>query len=616
MVTVPDLIRDRLETAPDAVAVSGQGGELTYRELHRRVDDLAAVLREWGVGPEVPVGLCMERTTGMVVALLAVWAAGGAYVPLDPAFPEDRLRLMRQDAGIGLVLTQAGVDRRLLAGVPRILVLAPDGTAPTVRRGAPRGPRGDLAYVMYTSGSTGRPKGVEVPRRAVQNLLGSFAERLKLTPEDRWLAVTTLSFDISVLELLLPLACGARVVVASAGQAADGQRLRALAVAERITALQATPATWRILLEAGGVPETIRTRLCGGEALPRDLADALLAPGTSLWNVYGPTETTVWSTAGIVAPAPARIVLGEPISETSLYLLGDDGLPVADGEAGELHIGGAGVARGYRGMPALTAARFLPDPFAAGSGTRMYATGDLVRRTPDGRLEYLGRADSQVKVRGFRIELEEIETVLRSVEWVRQAAVGVHPGPDGLPTLVAYLAAAEGAVPEGAWEALRTRLRASLPEYMVPARLVTLDALPLTPNGKLDRAALPAPDRAWASTAPYRAPSSSVEDELAAMWEEVLGIERPVGVDDDFFELGGHSLTAAQIIARVQSRFGVAVPLVALFEHPTVAGLARQLDRLDDDDLDLVEIAALRERLDGLDAEELAAIFDELGPGA
>ncbi|GAA0820311.1 non-ribosomal peptide synthetase [Streptosporangium amethystogenes subsp. fukuiense] len=613
--TVPELIRDRLETTPDAVAVSGQGGELTYRELHRRVDDLAALLREWGVGPEVPVGLCMERTTGMVVAVLAVWAAGGAYVPLDPAFPEDRLRLMREDAGIGLVLTQAGVDRRLLAGVPRILVLAPDGTAPTARRGTPRGPRGDLAYVMYTSGSTGRPKGVEVPRRAVQNLLGAFAERLKLTPEDRWLAVTTLSFDISVLELLLPLACGARVVVASASQAADGRELRALAVAERITALQATPATWRILLEAGGVPETIRTRLCGGEALPRDLADALLAPGTSLWNVYGPTETTVWSTAGIVAPAPARVVLGEPISETSLYILADDGLPVADGEAGELHIGGAGVARGYRGMPALTAARFLPDPFAAGSGTRMYATGDLVRRTPDGRLEYLGRADGQVKVRGFRIELEEIETVLRSVEWVRQAAVGVHRGADGLPTLVAYLAGTEGAAPEGAWEALRTRLGASLPEYMVPAHLVTLDALPLTPNGKLDRAALPAPDRARASTTPYRAPSSAAEDELAAMWEEVLGIERPVGVDDDFFELGGHSLTAAQIIARVWSRFGVAVPLVAFFEHPTVAGLARQLDRLDDD-LDLVEIAALRERLDGLGAEELAALFDELGPGA
>ncbi|MEV0756288.1 non-ribosomal peptide synthetase [Streptosporangium sp. NPDC050280] len=700
MVTTLEPTREPLETTSDAVAVSGPGGTLTYRELYRRVDDLAAVLRGQGVGPEAPVGLCMERTTGMVVAVLAVWAAQGAYVPLDPAFPEERLRLMREDAGIELVLTQAGVDRRLLADVPRTLLLTPDGavsapsrftpdgtsdgavsppsrfthddavssasrlapdgvvaavprlvpggtvpplpalvpdgatlpgpdgsdsqplplvpgdgTAPAHRRDIPGGPGGGLAYVIYTSGSTGRPKGVEVPRRAVENLLGAFSGRLGLTPEDRWLAVTTLSFDISVLELLLPLACGARIVVASAREAADGAALRALAVAEGITVLQATPATWRILLEAGGVPETIRTRLCGGEALPRDLADALLAPGTSLWNVYGPTETTVWSTAGTVAPSPAGIGLGEPISETSLYVLDDGGLPVADGEAGELHIGGDGVARGYRGMPALTAARFLPDPFTSRPGARMYATGDLVRRAPDGRLEYLGRADRQVKIRGFRIELDEIETVLRSADQVRQAAVGACEGPDGLPALVAYVVPAAGSATAGLWEALRDRLRSSLPDYMVPAQLVTLDALPLTPNGKLDRAALPVPGGAPVRTVPYRAPSTAAEDELAAIWAEVLGIDEPIGADDDFFELGGHSLMAAQIIARVQARFGAAVPLPALFEDPTVAGLARQLDRLDDD-LDLAEVAALRERLDGLDSEELAAIFDELAPGA
>ncbi|GAA3026722.1 non-ribosomal peptide synthetase [Streptosporangium longisporum] len=629
--------------APDAVAVSGPGGELTYRELSRRVGDLAAVLRERGVGPETPVGLCMERTTGMVVALLAVWAAGGAYVPLDPAFPEDRLALMREDAGIGLVLTQPGVDRRLLAGVPDVLSLtaggevppAPGGTSasgaalpssglPVSDLSAPglpvpglSGPAGSgLAYVLYTSGSTGRPKGVEVPGRAVANLLASFADRLGLLPEDRWLAVTTLSFDISVLELLLPLACGARVVVASAEQAADGPALRALAVAERITVMQATPATWRILLEAGGVPETVRLRLCGGEALPRDLADALLAPGADLWNVYGPTETTVWSTAGTVEPSPAGIDLGGPIAETFLYVLDERGLPVPDGEAGELHIGGDGLARGYRGMPGPTAARFLPDPFAGRPGARMYATGDLVRNAPDGRLEYLGRADRQVKIRGFRVELGEIETVMHSVERVRRAAAGVCDGPDGLPRLVAYVVPAWPPAPEGLWETLRDRLRASLPEYMVPAHLVTLDALPLTPNGKLDRAALPAPDWTASPATPYRAPSTPAEDELATMWAEVLGVDRPIGVDDDFFELGGHSLTAAQIIARVQSRFGAAVPIVALFENPTVAGLARCLDDLDDDDLDLSEIAALRDQLDGLDADELAAIFDELAPGS
>ncbi|GGL27349.1 non-ribosomal peptide synthetase [Planomonospora parontospora] len=638
--TTLELTRRRRDLTPDEVAVSGPGGELTHRELHERVDALAAVLRERGVGPEVPVGICMERTVGMVVAVLAVWAAGGAYVPLDPAFPADRLRLMREDAGAGLVLTQDGVEARLPGGTPRTLVLAPDGTLPGARPApggppAPDGPTGDLAYLIYTSGSTGRPKGVAVPHGAVANLIGSFASLLELTPADRWLAVTTLSFDISVLELLLPLTCGARLVVAPADRAADGPALRALAAEERITVMQATPATWRILLEAGGVPETVRTRLCGGEALPRDLADALGSGGARLWNVYGPTETTVWSTAGPVPPSPAPVDLGGPIADTALYLLDAGGDPVAEGETGELHIGGAGVARGYHGLPALTAARFLPDPFSGRPGARMYATGDLARIGAAGRLEYLGRADQQVKIRGFRIELGEIETALRAAGEVRQAAVAVREGPDGLPRLVAYVVPAGGPSgpgdpgdpgdpggPEGAgglWPVLRARLRAGLPEYMVPAHLVVLDRLPLTPNGKLDRAALPHPDWTRVAGTPYRAPSTPEEKELAAMWTDVLGLAEPVGVDDDFFELGGHSLTAAQIIARVRTMFGVAVPIVALFENPTVAGLARELDRAGDgmdDGPDLMDMAALREQLDGLSAEELAALFDELAPGA
>ncbi|MBO3751359.1 non-ribosomal peptide synthetase [Streptosporangiaceae bacterium NEAU-GS5] len=579
-----ELIRRWRAATPDAVAVTGSDGELTYDALLRRVDALAARLRGLGVGPEVPVGISMERTTGMLVALLAVWAAGGAYVPLDPAFPAERLRLMREDAGIDLVLT---------------------GADPPAVPCVETGPAGDLAYIMYTSGSTGRPKGVEVPQRAVTNLLRSFGALLGLRPGDAWLAVTTLSFDISVLELLLPLTCGARVVIASTAEASDGPALRARAVAEGVAFMQATPATWRILLESGGVPKEITTRLSGGEALPRDLADALLADGALLWNVYGPTETTVWSTAGPVGAEP--IHLGKPIAATTLYLLGPDGRPVAPGEEGELHIGGAGVARGYHGLPAMTASRFLPDPFSGVSGARMYATGDLTRHTADGTLEYLGRADQQVKIRGFRIELGEVETALRASDGVRQAAATVCPGPDGQPQLVAYVVGhTVGAPPPD-----RAALRARLPEYMIPSYVGALDALPLTPNGKLDRNALPRPQ--WTSSTPYRAPQTVVERELAAIWADVLGTSAPIGVDDDFFELGGHSLAATQIIARVQSRYAVTVPIMVLFEFPTIAGLAREMDRIDPDDLDLADIAALRDQLDGLSAEDLDELFDRLG---
>ncbi|RVX39031.1 amino acid adenylation domain-containing protein [Nonomuraea polychroma] len=600
-----------LDQAPDAVAVTGPDGQVTYRELHRRVEDLAAVLRGHGVGPGVPVGLCVERTTGMLVAMLAVWAAGGAYVPLDPAFPAERLRMMRQDAGIGLVLTQAGVDPALLDGVPAVLTLSPGGrplngaftSAPLLAADMER-----LAYLMFTSGSTGRPKGVAVPHRAVANLLEAFAELLPIGPEDRWLAVTTLSFDISVLELLLPLFTGGRVVIAATGEVSDGWALRERALAEGVTIMQATPAGWRILLESGGIPAAIRTRLCGGEALPRDLADALLADGADVWNVYGPTETTVWSTAGRVRPGPEAVDLGSPIRRTAVHLLDENGTPVADGEIGEVHIGGAGVARGYHGLPGQTAARFLPDPYAGTPGARMYATGDLARVTPAGRLEYLGRADQQVKIHGFRIELGEIEATLRAAAEVKDAAVAVRDG-----RLVAYLVPRAQAVD---WAALRERLRASLPDYMIPVRHTTLTSLPLTPNGKLDRGALPSPSWTRPGTAAFRAPVTTVESDLAEIWAEVLGATEPIGADDDFFELGGHSLAAMQLIARVQAKYGLEVPILVLFEHPTIAGFAARLDDMDDADLSLADVAALRDQLDGLSAEELQGLFDDPAAGS
>ncbi|MEU4545899.1 non-ribosomal peptide synthetase [Nonomuraea dietziae] len=613
--TTLELLRRRRASAPRAVAVSGVDGELTYDELLGRADALAGLLREHGVRPGVPVGLCMPRTTGMVVALLAVWTAGGAYVPLDPGFPAGRLRLMREDAGAGLVLTQEGVDPSLLAGASTTLTLTPGGEAATARRLPLVEEHGDLAYLIYTSGSTGRPKGVAVTHRAVTNLIESFTGLLGLSSRDVWLAVTTLSFDISVLELLLPLACGARVALASAAEAADGRALRARALAEGATVMQAAPSGWRILLEAG-VPEGIGLRLSGGEALPRDLADRLLEGGARLLNVYGPTETTVWSTAGDVAQGAGPVDLGLPIANTYLYILGPDGRPVPPGEQGELHIGGDGLARGYHGLPALTAARFLPDPFSSEPGARMYATGDLATRAPDGRLHYLGRADQQVKIRGFRIELGEVESALRAAPEVRQAAARVHEGPDGQPRLVAHVVPNEPCEAEELWPALRERLRAALPEYMVPGRLVVMAALPLTPGGKLDRNALPPPDWSRAVAAVYRAPATPVEAELAELWAEVLGLGEPVGVDDDFFDLGGHSLAAGRIIARIQSRFAVEAPILALFENPTVAGLARELDRLDDSGLDLTTVAALHDQLDGLSAEDLDALFDELAQGS
>jgi amino acid adenylation domain-containing protein/non-ribosomal peptide synthase protein (TIGR01720 family) len=569
-----ELIAAQAARTPGAVAVELEGERLTYKDLDSQANRLAQHLRRLGVGPEVLVGLAVERSFDMVVGLLGILKAGGAYVPLDPEYPQERVAYMLEESHLSLLLTQEKLLSKLPATGARILALDRDREAIAAEEDrAPEsgaGPR-DLAYIIYTSGSTGKPKGVQIPHGAVVNFLASMSRRPGMTSADTLLAVTTLSFDIAGLELYLPLVVGARVVLVPRDVAQAGEQLLDRLVRSGTTVMQATPATWRLLLGAGFKGDGRLKVLCGGEALPRDLADSLSAAGGSLWNVYGPTEATIWSMLHEIERG-GRITLGRPLDNTQVYLLSPRFTPVPVGVPGELHIGGAGLARGYRSRPDLTAERFIPDPYSGAAGARLYKTGDLARHLPDGTVEFLGRIDTQVKVRGFRIELGEIETVLAQHPGIAQTAVLAREDTPGTKRLVAYL------VPRSSGEApksqeLRDFLKARLPEYMVPALFETLPAFPLTPNGKVDRRSLPAPDKNRASERPYVAPSSPVEEALAALWAEALGVQR-VGVNDDFFELGGDSLLVIRVVSKANKN-GLGITTKQLFQNRTVAELAK-----------------------------------------
>ena len=637
---LPAAERDALTGGRNAVAIAPGADDHDVRELllrsaSRVIDAEAAAgmpevcdraariargLADRGVGPETPVGLCLGRGAGMLAAMLAVWWAGGAYVPLDPGFPRARLAAMARGAGLRVVVSDRAhrdLAQSVADAVTVICVDEPQAAAAAPLDAVPL-PPGALAYIIFTSGSTGQPKGVAVEHRSVANLLASFRRALPLGAGDRFAAVTTLSFDISVLELLLPLVCGADLVIATSDEAREADRLRALIEQAVVTAMQATPQTWRMLVSAGRVPPGLRLRLCGGEALPRELADQLAGPGAALWNLYGPTETTVWSAAGLVAPGAGPVEIGPPVGHTRLYVLDERMAPVPVGVVGEVFIAGRGVARGYHGQPQLTARAFRPDPWAGAPGARMYRTGDLGRWRESGGLELIGRTDHQVKIRGFRIECGEIEAVLRAHRDVRQAAV-VTAARAGEPVLVAYIvprrgsaAAQPGADLPGI---LRPHLRAALPDYMVPALVVAMPALPLTPNAKVDRAALPAPAAGAAAAAAGRVePRDQVEATLARIWADLVEAAAPVGVHDDLFALGGHSLTVTRFVVRVAGAFGVTLPVHAVFATPTIAELAEAvaadpdfgrgdessrrpgLDSLSDADLDDLLRAALAER--------------------
>jgi amino acid adenylation domain-containing protein len=575
--TIPSLIVAAAARTPDGPAVSFDGREITYAELDRGSNRVAHSLRARGVGPGVYAGIAVERSIPMVVALLGILKAGGAYVPLDPAFPRDRLAFMAQDSGLAVLVTE---DRFAdLVPTPSGGLLRLDGDAAEIAARSdepldvPVHPE-SLAYVIYTSGSTGKPKGVQIPHRAVVNFLSTMAERPGFGAADRLLAVTSLSFDIAGLELWLPLTAGAHVELASRETAGSGATLRRILETGRITAMQATPSTFRLLLDAGWEGSPDLRVLIGGEATPRELADKLLDRAASVWNMYGPTETTIWSCIHRLEKN-APVFIGRPIANTQTYVLDGYLAPVPAGVVGELYIGGDGVAHGYLGRPELTAQRFVPDPFSDGPGGRLYRTGDLCRQRPGGTLEFLGRTDFQVKVRGHRIELGEIEATLAGHPAVREAVVVAYEEKPGDQQLVAYLTTTSAAAPEP--PELRAHVRAQLPDYMVPARFMVLDRLPLTANNKIDRRALPAPARAQgAATGGDAGPREALELKLRGIWEEVLGV-KGVGVRDSFFDLGGHSLLALKLFDRIEKSFGMKLSVASIFEAPTIERMGKIL---------------------------------------
>jgi len=573
-----ELFEDQVQFTPDAPALSMGPDMISYRELNSRSNRLALFLREQGTGPGTLVGVYLDRSFDSVVSLLALLKCGGIYLPLDPKFPKDRLEFMATDAEISLLLAHSKRRENLPRTAARVILLDRQSEEIDQASAADLALSVDpeqAAYLIYTSGSTGKPKGVMVPRRGLVNFLLSMAETPGIEAADTLLSITPSSFDISILEFLLPLTRGAQIVMASAEQAADGGELQHLLRQSAATVMQATPATWRMLIESGWEGKSDLRILCGGEALTPDLARQLLPRCRELWNMYGPTETTIWSSVDRVTTADS-ISLGAPIANTQLYVLDENHKPVAPGVPGELWIGGTGLALGYLKRPELTAERFVtfqPSEDET-SRARLYRTGDEVRSRPDGTLEFLGRLDHQVKLHGFRIELGEIECALANIDGIAQAVVILREDNPGDKRLVAYYTGREGL----SSTALIESLKATLPDYMVPSAFMRIEKFPLTPNSKLDRKALPSPSRTRPLLAQeFIAPQTAVEMQLASLWRELLQIDE-IGIDDSFFDLGGNSLAAVRMVRQFHSRFGSEIPAVKVFQHPTIAKLAELLE--------------------------------------
>jgi len=568
---VEQWIARQAAATPTAMAVVAGKKHLSYRQLDERANALAITLQDRGVRSGELVGLYCGRNEHMVVALLGILKAGCGYVPMDPAFPAERLDTMSHDASTRFIVSDASTGAQWPFHHAERVQL--DGMGASSAAPPAAGSADDTAYVIYTSGSTGKPKGVRVPHRCVVNLLESVRREPGMTASRVVLSVTTLSFDIAVSEVILPLVVGARIVVADRTQATDGDRLRELIEREQVDFIDATPSTWRLLLAAGWSGGSHLKAICTGEPLPPDLARELLPRVGELWNGYGPTETTVWSSFHRVQHVDGPVPIGRPIANTQIHVVDAQLRPVPVGVVGELYIGGEGVTLGYHARPELTDERFAPDPHRPGH--RWYKTGDLGRWRADGVLECLGRSDHQVKVRGYRIELGEIESTLARHDTVDRCVVVTREDEPGDVRLVAYVVSRGPSIDA---EVLRDFLRRTLPEYMIPSHVVALPAIPLLPNGKIDRKALPRPQGASATARGERvAPRSVLEQQVLAAMEQVLNLPG-LGVRDDFFALGGHSLLAAKLTARLNKELGLALPLRTVFEQPTVEGLTRAVE--------------------------------------
>jgi amino acid adenylation domain-containing protein len=581
---IHQLFEAQVERTPDAVAVVFENEQLTYRELNRRANQLAHYLQKLGVKPEMLVGICVERSLEMIVGLLGILKAGGAYLPLDPSYPQDRLAFMLEDAQVSVLLTQ----QKLIAGFSEYkaqrfcldtdweVIAQESEEKPVIRVTAD-----NLAYTIYTSGSTGKPKGVLVTH---QNLVHSTSARISYysEPVTSFLLLSSFGFDSSIAGIFWTLCQGGILVLPPDKFQQELLQLTKFIAQHQISHLLSLPSLYSLILEQAEPQQLtcLRSVIVAGEPCSRELVErhTKLLAHTSLFNEYGPTEGTVWSSVYHCQPSglTTQVPIGRPIANMQIYLLDKYLSPVPIGVPGEIYIGGAGIARGYLNRPELTNQKFIPNPFSAEPGQRLYKTGDLARYLSDGNIEFLGRLDHQVKIRGFRIEQGEVESTLLQHPTVRETTVIAREDIPGDKRLVAYVVPNPEQTPT--IDELRRFLKQKLPDYMVPSAFVLLDALPLTPNGKVDRRALPAPDQSRPDqSVTFVAPGSPIEHQLVDIWAEVLRLEE-VGIHDNFFELGGHSLLATQVISRLRQAFGVELPVRTLFEAPTVADLGTRLE--------------------------------------